>query len=261
MATVLITGAAGGLGQSLQQAFRGEGYEVVATDVEGAPHVLDVTDPDACRAMARCHRPDVWINNAALLGAGEAASQSDSELERVVSVNLLGCINGTRAALDVMRKRGSGHIINIGSLASWVPVPGEAVYAATKAGILSYSLGLLAELKREGESGVAISVVCPDGMFTPMLSRALDNPHIALSFSAPHLVDTDTVSARVVGLVRRPRRVVSVPRWRGAMVRAMSAAPDHLLGLSNIFGALGRRNQEKLRSASSEPATQRHGPG
>lgn len=249
MAKVLITGAAGGLGASLQRAFRAAGHEVVATDIAGGDHFLDVTDAESCRDFARHHEPDVWVNNAAVLGAGAAAEQQDSQINRIVAVNLLGCIHGTRAALDIMRPRGTGHIINIGSLASWVPVPGETVYGATKAAILSYSLGQLAELRGAGVTGVRISVVCPDGMLTPMLTEAIDDPHLALSFSAPHLTTTDDVAARTVRLLDAPRRVVSVPRWRGAMVRAMAGVPDHLLATSRFFEALGRRNQQRVAAA------------
>lgn len=249
MAKVLITGAAGGLGASLQRAFRAAGHDVVATDISGADYFLDVTDGEACRAFARQHQPDVWVNNAAVLGAGAAAEQDDSLIQRIVAVNLLGCIHGTRAALDIMRLRGTGHIINIGSLGSWVPVPGETVYGATKAAILSYSLGQLAELRAEGLAGVRISVVCPDGMLTPMLTEMIEDPHLALSFSAPHLVAADDVADRTVRLLDAPRRVISVPRWRGAMVRAMSGVPDHLLGMSRFFEALGRRNQQRAAAA------------
>src|SRR5204863_193671 len=114
----------------------------IGVDIAGTDRTLDVTDPDACRALADELQPDVWINNAGVLGAGDAATQPDAEIERVVRVNLLGVINGTRAAVGSMKPRGRGQILNVGSLASWTAVPGEAVYAATKAGVLAYSIGL-----------------------------------------------------------------------------------------------------------------------
>jgi len=158
-------------------ALAADGYRVVATDVAGADEVLDVTDADACRALAERERPAVWVNCAGVLGAGDAATQPDDVVQRVVGVNLLGVINGTRAAVAVMRSRaggrGEGHVITIGSLASWVPVPGECVYAATKAAALSYTLGMRAELRAQGVTGVRLSVVCPDGMLTPMLTDRL----------------------------------------------------------------------------------------
>lgn len=248
MAVVLITGASGGLGLELQRAFRNVGDHVIATDVRDTEHILDVRDAAACRFAADKYQPDVWINNAGVLGAGSAVEQDDQQIRQVVDVNLLGCVNGTRAALSVMRPRRSGRIINIGSLGSWVPVPGEAIYGATKAAVLSYSLALMGELRAAGETGIGISVVCPDGMLTPMLTQIIDDPHAALSYSGPHLAEPARVADRVVELVRRPRRVVSVPRWRGAMVRAFAGIPDYLLFASKYFEAIGRRNQERARS-------------
>ena len=247
MAVVLITGASGGLGLELQRAFHSAGDEVIATDIRDTEHLLDVRDAAACRFAAEKYQPDVWINNAGVLGASSAVEQDDQQIRQVVDVNLLGCVNGTRAALSVMRPRRSGRIINIGSLASWVPVPGEALYGATKAAVLSYSLALMGELRAAGDTGVGISVVCPDGMLTPMLTQIIDDPHAALSYSAPHLAEPAQVADRIVQLVRRPRRVVSVPRWRGAMVRAFAGIPDYLLFASKYFEAIGKRNQERTR--------------
>ena len=256
MATVLITGAAGGLGLALQQAFRARGHTVVETDHRGASHALDVRDADACRQLAIKFRPDVWINNAGVLGSGSAVLQPDEEIRRVIEVNLLGCINGTRAALDVMSERGTGHIINIGSLGSWVPVPGEAVYGATKAGVLSYSLALIGELHAAGQRGVRVSVVCPDGMLTPMLLKTIEDPHTAMSYSAPQLAHPREVADQVVNLLAKPKFVVSVPRWRGALVRAMSGIPDRLLFLAPIFDSLGKRQQRRGRQQIRRDSTQ-----
>lgn len=246
----VVTGAGRGLGREIATALAADGFRVVATDVAGADEVLDVTDADACRALAERERPAVWVNCAGVLGAGDAATQSDEVVQRVVGVNLLGVINGTRAAVAVMRSRnggrGDGHVITIGSLASWVPVPGECVYAATKAAVLSYTLGMRAELRAQGVTGVRLSVVCPDGMLTPMLTDVLDDPAIALSFSGIRPVEPAAVAARTVGLLRRPRSVASVPRWRGAQVRLIGAVPDAALHLAPLFGLLGRANQAKV---------------
>ena len=187
--TAVVTGAARGLGAEIARQLCDAGYRVVAADVvppseDGsgpAPGIerrtLDVTDADACRALAREVRPHVWVNNAGVLGPGDAATQPDEVLERVVAVNVLGVMHGTRAAVEVMRERdggrGEGHVITVGSLASWVPVPGETVYGATKAAALSFTLGLLGELRAAGASGVRLSVLCPDGMLPPMLTEAI----------------------------------------------------------------------------------------
>jgi short-subunit dehydrogenase len=253
MGRVVVTGAGRGLGAEIVRQLRDAGHDVVATDVAGADRHLDVRDPQACRDLAREVQPDIWINNAGVLGAGDAATQPDDVIESVVAVNLLGVIHGTRAAVDVMRDRedgrGRGHVITIGSLASWVPVPGECVYAATKAGVLSFTLGLEAELRAQGVSGIHLSVICPDGMLTPMITDIIDDPAVAMTFTGLRPTTVDKVAAAVVGVVRRPRRVVSVPHWRGAQVRLIGAMPDVILRAAPIFTRLGQAQQDRIRRA------------
>lgn len=249
--TVVVTGAGRGLGAVMVQQLRDSGFDVVATDIAGTDEVLDVRDAQACRALAARVQPDVWINNAGVLVPGSSSQQPDADIVHAVTVNLLGVMHGTRAAVEVMRQRsggkGHGHVINIGSLASWVPVPGEAVYAATKAGVLSFTLGLEGDLQAEGVHGIRFSVICPDGMLTPMITEELDNPAIALTFSGLRLVTPEEVSAAVVKVLRRPRRVVSVPHWRGAQVRLLGVAPDVMLSAAGLFTRLGRSQQDRVR--------------
>lgn len=249
--TAVVTGAGRGLGAEIATRLVAEGYEVVRADVRGGDVHLDVTDAAACHALAREADPAVWINNAAVLHAGDAATQPDYQIDEVVRTNLVGSIHGTRAAVAVMRQRdggaGIGHIITIGSLASWVPVPGETVYAATKAAVLSYQLGIRAELRAQGVSGIHFSVVCPDGMLTPMLIEDIDNPSLAMSFTGLRLVEPAEVADRVATLLRQPRLVSSVPHWRGAQVRAFSAIPDVVLPLAGLFRRTGEVNLAKAR--------------
>ncbi len=231
--TAVVTGAAGGLGRVLVERLAREGYDVVGVDLQGADRVLDVTDAAACRALADELRPRVWVNNAGVLGAGDAATQPDDVVDRVVRVNLLGVVHGTRAAVASMRAHGGGHVVQIASLASWVPVPGEALYAATKAGVLSFTLGLQAELRAQGVREVNLTAVCPDGMLTPMLTDVLHDDALALSFSAPRLV-------------------TSVPHWRGAQVRLMAGMPDVVLRAAPVFWEQGLRNLRKARARAQE---------
>jgi short-subunit dehydrogenase len=244
-----VTGAGRGLGQQLVIGLRSQGYHVVGADLAGADATLDVRDPQACRDLAREVAPHVWINNAGVLGAGDAATQPDDLVESVVAVNLIGVMNGTRAAVEQMRLRsdgrGEGHIVNVGSLASWVPVPGECVYAATKAGVLSFTLGLRAELRAQGVTGVRLSVVCPDGMLTPMIADVISDPAVALTFTGLRLTTPERVTRRVLRLIEHPRSIASVPRWRGAQVRLLGAIPDATLHLAPLFAAIGRRNQRR----------------
>ncbi|KWX05266.1 hypothetical protein TH66_03155 [Carbonactinospora thermoautotrophica] len=243
----VVTGAAGGLGRAFCERLTARGYAVVGADLAGADERLDVTDPQACRELARRVQPDVWVNNAGVLGAGSVAEQPDAEIERVVAVNLLGVVHGSRAAVEVMRARGSGHILNVGSLASWVPVPGEVIYAATKHAVRAFTVGLAAELRG---TGIRVSLLCPDGIWTPMLHDRLADPAASLSFSGRRLLNADEVAARGVALIERGSGVLtigSLPRSRAVLCRLLGSVPELSLRLFPVFDALGRRNQRRLR--------------
>ncbi|MFM9136285.1 MAG: SDR family NAD(P)-dependent oxidoreductase, partial [bacterium] len=89
--------------------------------------------------------------------------------------------------------------------------------------------------------------VCPDGRLTPMLTDIIDDPAIALSFTGLRTQEPDAVADAVARTLRRPRRIVSVPRWRGAQVRALGALPDLVLPVAPLFTRLGRAQQDRLR--------------
>ena len=114
-------------------------------------------------------------------------------------------MNGTLAALDVMRRAAAGHIINVVSLAGLVAAPGETVYAASKHAVIAFSLGTLADLRAAGQRGVHISCLCPDGIWTPMLHDKLDDPGAAASFTGT-LLRPEAVAARVVASPTAPGR-------------------------------------------------------
>src|ERR687898_1170704 len=146
----VVTGAGRGFGRAIAQRLAGRGHMVLATDIEaeaaqatadavgGFSMQLDVRDPAAHRAAARAAAErgplEVWVNNAGVLRTVKAWEHSDDEVRLLCDVNLTGVIWGSRAAVDAMRS-GPGrnrHIINLASLSALGPVPGLAVYAATK---------------------------------------------------------------------------------------------------------------------------------
>jgi short-subunit dehydrogenase len=256
----VVTGAARGLGFAIAQALRDNGYRVHLSDVDGSVtesaarlgaepgHVLDVRDESACAALAGAAASDgglaLWVNNAGVLATGPVWTHDAATRRRIMEVNALGAMNGTLAALEVMRPAGRGHVINVVSLAGLVAAPGETVYAASKHALLAFSLGALAELRAAGESGVHISCLCPDGIWTPMLRDRLDDPGAALSFSGT-LLRPERVAARVVRLARRPRPVVTMPRWRGGLVRIFDGFPRAAMVLAPAMLAAGRAGQRR----------------
>jgi len=256
----VVTGAAGGLGRAIAAALAEAGYDVLLTDVDGpaveaasaelggSSAVLDVRDGEACRALASRVAAGgglaLWVNNAGIIATGPAWTHDEATRRRVVDVNALGAINGTLAALEVMRAAGSGHVINIVSLAGLVAAPGEAVYSASKHALLAFSVATLAELRTAGLSRVHVSCLCPDGIWTPMLHDKLDDDGAAASFTGTMLTP-ERVAARVARLARRPRPVVALPRWRGAQVRLFDTFPRASIRLARLIMATGRAGQRR----------------
>jgi len=255
----VVTGAARGLGLAIATALHRAGYVVHLSDVDdsvraaaaplgGRATVLDVRDEAACAELAAHAAGDgglaLWVNNAGVLAAGPVWDHDAATRARLFEVNVLGTMNGTLAALDVMRAAGHGHVINIVSLAGLVCVPGETVYAATKHAVLAFSLGTLAELRAAGVRDVHISNVCPDGIWTPMLAERIDDPGVAASFSG-RLLRPAEVADRVVRLATRPRPVVTVPRWRGGLVRVLDLLPRAAMRVAPAMLAAGRAGQRR----------------
>lgn len=263
-AGAVVTGAGGGLGREIARLLVGRGYQVLVTDVDEASAraaaaelgeraeamVLDVRDEAAVlaardRAVAWAGRLDVWVNNAGVLHTGPAWEHDEQQRRLMLEVNALGTINGTLGAIAAMRAAGGGHIINIASLAGLSAVPGEGVYAASKHAVMGFSLSTMADLRAAKVKDIAISCICPDGIWTPMLHDRLDDPGAALSFSGKLLQPEDVVRA-VDDVLDKPRLVTAVPGWRGAVCRFGDLFPSVGIAALPLMTAQGRRVQKKM---------------
>ncbi|HEY0903036.1 MAG TPA: SDR family oxidoreductase [Marmoricola sp.] len=271
-AGAVVTGAGRGLGRQVARLLADRGHRVLVTDVDAtaaatvaeeigrgaialAVDVRDQAQVEASRDAILEHagRLDVWVNNAGILITGPAWDQDEATRRLMVEVNTLGTINGTVAALEAMRREGGGHVVNIVSLAGLTAVAGEAVYAASKHAVLGFSLSTMADLKVAGVTGIDISCVCPDGIWTPMLHDKLDDPASALSFSGKLLQPEEVVEA-VDKVLDKPRLVTAVPAWRGLQVRLADALPRLGLLAVPLVIAQGRRTQRRLLVDVRRPA-------
>ena len=167
---VFITGASAGFGAEMARTFVKNGHQVVisarrtdrlealAAELGDAalPIELDVTDPasiaDALAMLPQSWRQiDVLINNAGLaLGTKPAYEASLEDWETMIGTNCTGLVRLTRALLPAMVERGSGLVINLGSVAGHYPYPGGNVYGATKAFVEQFTLNLRADLVGTG---------------------------------------------------------------------------------------------------------------
>jgi NAD(P)-dependent dehydrogenase (short-subunit alcohol dehydrogenase family) len=244
-------------------AFRGHTVHVTDLDGEGAAgaaaelgqaafgSALDVRDEAACRAAAaltveRAGSLEIWVNNAGVLLTGPAWRQDPDTRRLMLDVNAHGTINGTLAALDVMRSAGRGHILNVISLAGLAAAPGETIYGASKHAAIAFSLGTLADLRLEGVRGIYISCFCPDGIWTPMLHDKLDDRQAAASFTGVLLLP-EQAAERAVHLLDHPRPVLTIPRWRGAFLRVGDVWPRFALAITPAVLAAGRWQQRRFK--------------
>jgi NAD(P)-dependent dehydrogenase (short-subunit alcohol dehydrogenase family) len=260
----VVTGAGRGFGSAIAQRLARRGYTVLATDVDGeaaaatAARVggssmeLDVRDPEAHRAAARAAADagplEVWVNNAGVMHPARAWECSDDQVRLACEVNLLGVIWGSRAAVDAMRA-GAGqnrHIINIASLAALGPVPGLAVYAATKHGVLGFTGSLQGDLMGAGVD-IAVHALCPDAADTQLLREHDDDPAAAINWSGPRLLTADEVAEHVVALLDSRRLVRVVPPWRGWGARALALGGRPALRAAPLLRRQGARHRVAFR--------------
>jgi NAD(P)-dependent dehydrogenase (short-subunit alcohol dehydrogenase family) len=260
----VVTGAGRGFGRAIAERLAGRGYAVLATDVDraaaeetavlvgGSALELDVRDPEAHRAAARAATErgplEVWVNNAGVMSPGQAWQHTDEQVRLMCDVNVLGVIWGSRAAVEAMRSAGvqGGHIVNLASLSALGPVPGLAVYSATKHAVLGFTGSLQGDLL---DAGIPITVqaLCPDAADTRLLRDHDDEPAAAINWSGPRLLTADEVAGHVVALLDSNRLVRVVPPWRGLGARAMAMAGRPGLRLAPMLRKRGARQRIAFR--------------
>jgi NAD(P)-dependent dehydrogenase (short-subunit alcohol dehydrogenase family) len=168
----IVTGASSGIGQATAERLASAGYKVYGTSRRSAQSgqrsfemlTLDVTSDASVEAavtevMRAEGRIDLLVNNAGFGVAPGGAEESSIEQARsIFDTNFFGIVRMTRAVVPHMRRRGSGRIINIGSVLGFLPMPFGALYAATKHAIEGYSESLDHELRTRG---IRVSVIEP----------------------------------------------------------------------------------------------------
>ncbi len=174
---VLVTGAASGLGDALTRAFRARGDDVLATDLVGGGtsdstiERLDITsDDDWADALGWVREHwgglDVLVNNAGVAGGGRIDLCTMEEWQWITEINLFGVVRGTRTFTPLFKEQGSGHIVNVASLAGLVHPGGMGSYNAVKAAVVAFTETAGHEL---AQYGVKASAVCPSYFRTNLL--------------------------------------------------------------------------------------------
>ena len=186
----LVTGASGGLGGAIARALHGQGATVALSGTRVAAleelagslgersHVLpaDLSDPASCEklitdAEAAMGQVDILINNAGTTRDTIAVRISDEDWQKVLDVNLTAGFRLARAALRNMMRRRWGRVIGIGSIVAHTGNPGQANYAAAKAGMVGMTKVMAAEV---APRNVTVNVIAPGFMVTAMTDKLND---------------------------------------------------------------------------------------
>jgi short-subunit dehydrogenase len=237
-AVAVVTGASAGIGRATAVAFAAEGASVVVA-ARREPLLRELTEEIAQRggtalsvpcdvtswqqvddlrsrvevAFGRC---DVLVNNAGIPGGGRFADLSLEQVESVIRTNYLGVVYCTKAFLPMMLEAGTGHIVNVASLAGRYAIPGSSVYTSTKHAVVAFSEALYFELAGRG---VLVTSVNPGLVRTEGFPQR-DRPKGLRVMGPPE------VAAAIVDVVRSgtgPQR--SVPRWLAALQSIRTLAP------------------------------------
>jgi short-subunit dehydrogenase len=241
----VVTGASAGVGRATAIALAERGYDVgliargraglqgAAADVKTAGGRalelrVDVADFDAVegaasRVEAELGPIDVWVNNAMTTVFGHLDDVSAAEIERTTAVTYLGQVHGTMVALDRMKPRRSGRIVNVGSALAYVGIPLQAAYCGAKFACRGFTESVRAELLAEG-SPVTISMVHLPAMDTPQFDwceSKMDGPARPV---AP-IYRPEQAAAAIVAAAEDGRRADVLGSWNRMIVSLAALAP------------------------------------
>jgi 3-oxoacyl-[acyl-carrier protein] reductase len=197
----LVTGASGGIGAEVARALHGAGaavglsgtrtepLEALATELGARAHVLpcDLSDPAAAEALpkaaiAAMGSVDILVNNAGITRDGLMMRMSDADWQAVIDVNLTAPFRLARAVLRAMLKARWGRIINVGSVVGATGNPGQANYAAAKAGLVGMTKSLAQEVATRG---VTVNCVAPGVIRTAMTDRLTEEQKATILRDVP----------------------------------------------------------------------------
>jgi hypothetical protein len=258
--TVIVTGASAGIGAAVARRFASAGARLVLAArkedallsfAESLPDgtetlcvPMDVADDEACRNLLE--RADAaWggvhclVNNAGLHARGSVEEKSPEALTAMVDVNLRAPILLSRLAIPRLRQAGGGAIVNVASLAGCTPVPGSVTYAATKAGLRSFSHGLAEELRG---SGIHVGVVSPGPVDTGFIMEELDEV-TDLSLSQP-MSTPEEVADAVFRVACGEAVEEKLPRMSGITADLVYLFPGLRRAMEPLLSRKGKKARE-----------------
>jgi hypothetical protein len=258
--SALITGASGGIGLELAHVFAEHGFDLIVVarreaQLQGLAercrkehgvtvHVLptDLLAPGASAQLVEQLEDarltvDVLVNNAGLMEQGAFAEIGIEAQERLMQLNVVVLTTLTRRLLPGMLERGRGRILNVASTSSFQPVPSMALYAASKAFVLSLSESLSEELK---DSGVTVTALCPGITKTDMYDRSMSEHEMTRNVPGFLLSEVDDVAREGYAACMEGRAVVVPGVPNQLLASAVQLYPRWLV--RSVGGFIGRRS-------------------
>jgi NAD(P)-dependent dehydrogenase (short-subunit alcohol dehydrogenase family) len=271
---VAITGGARGIGRATAEALVAKGCRVAIGDLQLGPAEeaaaglgggtvalpLDVTDRSSfTRFIDEAERQlgplDVLVNNAGIMPVTPIAEEGDESIRRQLDINVYGLIAGTQLAIERMRPRRSGHIVNIASSAGKAGVPGIATYSGTKHFVVGFTEAVRAEHR---DDGIEFSYVMPVTVNTQLIEGLQDQRGVKR-------VEPEDVAREIVGALETGKVDVYVPRQLRASVvlgtllpRGAREALGRFMGIDKIMTEVDKdaRRAYEERAAASKPAAE-----
>lgn len=229
----VVTGGARGIGLATVEALAREGVRVAVGDVDvatleqSAPRAgaafhdrLDVTDAAGFRsfvdaAEAALGPVDILVNNAGIMPTGPLVDEPDEVTRRMLEINTLAVVTGTKRALQTMLPRGTGHVVNVASMAGMIYMAGVASYTGSKWAVVGFTES--ARYEYTG-SGVEFTAVLPGVVNTELVSGTS-------SSRLMRGVEPEEVAAAIVQALERPKARVFVPRTGALMASGLHLTP------------------------------------
>jgi short-subunit dehydrogenase len=207
--------------------------QIIVTDVAIWDHVERL----AHGAIEKFGRIDTWVNNAAVSVYANFEDMTVEEIDRIVQVDLLGQIYGTKAALPHMRRQGGGTIINVASEVGVRSVPLQSIYCASKHGVKGFTEAVRMELKRE-KTGIELTLILPGSTNTRFFDHARSKMGVKPA-PPPPVYEPEAVADAILFAAEHPRRDIFIgfPAKKAELMERVSPwlADRYMLAGGNAF--------------------------